>query len=555
MDLFKLEKVSFQYPNSQKETLTDVSFSVQNGDFTVLCGATGSGKSTLLRLLKHELTPRGLVKGNIFFEEKRINEIPLRESASKIGFVMQAAEQQIVTDKVYSELAFGLENLGINPLEIRRRVAETAAYFGIDKWFDNSVNTLSGGQKQLLNLASVMVMQPKILILDEPTAQLDPIAAESFLNTVKKLNQNLGISILLSEHRTEEILPMATKVIVLQQGHLFYSGSTLDAVRRMESEPLYIKTLPGAVQLHAHLSDFQNISIDEKKCPLSICEGRKLLMDSCENQIRRLTPPAKESHSKKETARAYAVELQNVYFGYEKKEKQVIHDLTFKVNTQETYCILGGNGAGKTTALKLLGGLLDSTSGKIKLFDKKIKEYKGQELYRGIVSMLPQDVQTVFLKNTVKEELRDAGLQPEDLPIDLSYCMERHPYDLSGGEQQIVGILKAIANKPQLLLLDEPTKGLDANSKSIIGKMLSKLRDNGMTILLVSHDVEFAAEYADHCALFFDGQIVSEGKPQEFFGKNNYYTTVASKLSRDYYDDVATMADLYQLCDSNKESI
>lgn len=215
MALLQIENLSFRYPKSERLALDSVTLNIHAGDFVVVCGESGCGKTTLLKLLKRELAPAGEKNGSISYNELLQEELDPRVSAHEIGYVLQNPDNQIVTDKVWHELAFGLENLGIPTQVIRRRVGEMASYFGIQDWFRRNTDELSGGQKQLLNLAAVMVMQPKILILDEPTSQLDPIAAADFIATLQKLNRELGLTILLVEHRLEEVFPIADKVLFM----------------------------------------------------------------------------------------------------------------------------------------------------------------------------------------------------------------------------------------------------------------------------------------------------------------------------------------------------
>ncbi|MBQ7354002.1 MAG: ABC transporter ATP-binding protein, partial [Clostridia bacterium] len=218
MEILQIENLSFRYPKAEHNALTDVTLSINRGELVVVCGQSGCGKTTLLRLLKKELAPAGEQVGSVRYCGTPVGELEDRTSAAEIGFVMQDPESQIVTDRVWHELVFGAENLGIPSDVIRRRAGELASYFGIDGWFRRTTDTLSGGQKQLLNLASVTLLQPKVLILDEPTAQLDPIAAAEFMNTLQRLNRQLGLTVILSEHRLEEVFPSADKILLMDKG-------------------------------------------------------------------------------------------------------------------------------------------------------------------------------------------------------------------------------------------------------------------------------------------------------------------------------------------------
>lgn len=540
MEILKVENMSFTYPQCGGEALSDISFSAERGEFIVLCGATGSGKSTLLRMLKRELSPLGERKGEVYYKGRRLSELEDRESASAIGFVMQSPEQQIVTDKVWHELAFGLENLGIPKSDIARRVAEMASYFGIGPWYGRDTAELSGGQKQLLNLAAVLVMQPELLILDEPTAQLDPIAAADFIATLKRLNQDFGLTIIIAEHRLEDVIPTGDRLMVMEKGKLIADGRPEQVISGLRDRHDILCGMPAAARLSTELGA-------EGECPLTVRAGREFIEQGYRNEVRSL--PAAEIQQQGETA----LEFRDVYFRYTRDSKDILRGLGLKVFCGEIFCILGGNGSGKTTSLKAAAGLIKAYSGSIKVFGKKLKEYKNRSLYRNCLAMLPQDVQTVFLKNTVREELEECGAKVSELPYDISHLLDKHPYDLSGGEQQLTALAKVLAAEPKLLLLDEPTKGLDASAKRNIISVLKQLKNDGMTIVTVTHDVEFAAMCADRCAMFFDGGIVSSGAPDEFFSENSFYTTAASRMTRGYYDKAVTVEAAAELCRRNGE--
>ena len=538
MEILKVENLNFSFPGAAQPVLHDVSFRMEAGDFLALIGATGSGKSTLMRLLKRELAPIGDLQGQVYYNGVPQQELTERVSACEIGYVMQRPEQQIVTDKDWHELAFGLENLGLPQSVIRRRVAEMASYFGISDWFERDVNELSGGQKQLLNLAAVMVMQPKILLLDEPTSQLDPIAAADFLNTVSKLNREMGVGVILIEHRLETVLPMADRVLVLEDGTLLMNLPPAQACERLRTHPVLLDAMPGAVRL------FHAVNGDGD-CPITVREGRRYLRDHFRNDVRSL-PEAPDSRSD-ETVLAF----KNVYFRYGREYPDVLKGLNLQVRRGEILCFLGANGSGKSTLLKLASGLCRPYSGSIRIFGKKIQQYRGQSLYRDCVALLPQDPQTVFLKSSVRDELREVNAELAALPYSLNHLMDRHPYDLSGGEQQLVALAKVLASKPKILLLDEPTKGVDSHAQKAVLEALRQLKAQGVTMLLVTHDVEFAARCADRCALFFRGEIVSEDVPARFFDENNFYTTSANRICRGWYEGVATVEDAAELCRRN----
>ena len=552
MEFLQVKNLSFTYPNRDEAALAGLDFSVERGSFTVLCGQSGSGKTTLLRLLKRELAPHGTQGGEVLYCGVPLSALDDRRSAAEIGFVRQDPDEQLVTDKVWHELAFGLESLGLKNGDIRRRVGEMASYFGIQSWYHNDTDHLSGGQKQLLNLAAVMVMQPKLLLLDEPTSQLDPIAAADFIATLQKLNRELGLTILLSEHRLEEVFPVADRVIVMERGKPCLTGTPRELCGALRGHPL-AQGLPSASRIWAGLD------VPDVPCPLTVREGRELLETRFSDRSgarisvrpRPETPPV--------------LEAEGLCFRYEKDAPDVLRELSLSVRGGEIFALLGGNGAGKTTTLHLLAGLEKPYRGTIRVLGKKMKDYKNGALYRGCLSLLPQSPRTIFLKDSVREDYRQlleahgvkAAEQTEKIDamaarLDIAPLLDRHPYDLSGGEQQKCALGKLLLTDPKILLLDEPTKGLDAEYKDRLRSLLHGLRAEGRTVVMVTHDVEFAAAVADRCALFFDGEVIADGAPNEFFSGNHFYTTAASRIARTVLPNAVLCEEVVALCREGK---
>ena len=535
MEILRIEDLSFGYSGAEQPALDHVSLSVDRGAFVVVCGESGCGKTTLLRLIKKELAPAGEKTGKILYNGIPQEDWDDRTSACGIGYVLQNPDNQIVTDKVWHELAFGLENMGIPTEVIRRRVGEMASYFGIQDWFRKNTDELSGGQKQLLNLASVMVMQPEILILDEPTSQLDPIAAADFTATLQKLNRELGLTILLVEHRLEEVFPIADRVLVMEKGGVLLYDTPRrigTALHRLRGDHPLLCGLPSAVRIAAALA-----LPDE--CPLTVREGRDMLSRHFADAA---ASPEPDPYAPQGDIIA---ELKSVWFRYERDLPDILRAASLQVYRGEFFCVLGGNGTGKTSMLSVLAGLNRAYRGKVILNGKPIKDYKGNSLYRGCLALLPQNPQTVFIRDTVRADLdeilgaldvpkeaRQAKIDAAAQRMGITALLDRHPFDLSGGEQQKCAIAKMLLLEPQLLLLDEPTKGLDAHSKQNLRDVLKGLQAEGLTVLMVTHDVEFAAENADRCALFFDGEILSADSPARFFAENSFYTTAANRMAR-----------------------
>ena len=565
MEILRVDGLKFSYPNQLKKALNNINFSIDEGDFVLICGESGCGKSTLLRHLKPELSPHGQVSGDIYYYSQKINDYSSKQLASEIGYVLQNPDSQIVTDKVWHELAFGLENMGLDTQSIRLRVAEMASFFGIQGWFRKNVNDLSGGQKQLLNLASIMAMQPKILILDEPTSQLDPIAAKDFIDTLVRINKELSTTIIMTEHNLEDIYSVCDKVIVMEDGKVICNDTNykvVDILSRDKNHKM-VKSLPTPSKIYNQLNGYIE---GASKSPLTVKDCRQWLNDSMDEvTIKKLDDSETEINISKKD-REIAIELKDVYFQYNKISEPTIRDLSFKVYKGEIYSILGGNGTGKSTTLSLVARQRKPQRGKIFINNIEIKKYNNKSLYENNLALLPQNPQSLFVFETVKEDLEEVLiLQNKDREyidkevkrvsklLDIEHLLEHHPYDLSGGELQKAGMAKVMLLNPKIILLDEPTKGLDAYCKEEIGKMLMKLRDMGVTIVVVSHDIEFSARYSDRCAMFFDGSIVSEGTPKEFFLGNNFYTTVSNRIARNIFEDTLIYEDVVSLCKKNIE--
>ncbi|MDR0848625.1 MAG: ATP-binding cassette domain-containing protein [Propionibacteriaceae bacterium] len=668
--LFHVEGLSFAYPQTERLALDRVDVSVYPGEFVVLAGRSGCGKTTLLRHLKTVLAPHGSVRGRILFDGRGLGEVPAREQASRIGFVSQSPENQVVTDKVWHELAFGLESLGHDTPTIRRRVAEVASFFGIQQWYDALVDELSGGQKQILNLAAVMAMQPDVLILDEPTSQLDPIAAEEFVSTLQKLNDELGVTILLSEHRLEKAFSAADKAIVMESGRIIAEGTPGEvAVALGETGDPMAQALPTPIR--AYLGVIGDKAVADN-VPVTIRDGRTWLSAALSssrpsfcakssgvaesvsdrstlsssaksNEVAKPTsngstlscraastgvatsiPPGQEqydpsssfhaegtgvagstldgSHSSfcaesnavaesisdsptsseaelpggntnkntpiqhTSTTETPIVSLSEVWFRYEQSSPDVLRDLALTIQPGELYAVVGGNGTGKSTMLGVLTGQYRPHRGRVNVLGLTPAKSSGRALAEAGLVAVPQNPQTLFLRNTVLNDLQDVatyqvrlrGVTKSEVAdkvdaevarvIDLAeigHIRHNHPYDISGGEQQRVALAMALLARPRLLLLDEPTKGMDAFFKSRLASILSRLREQeGLTVLMVSHDIEFCARHATKCAMFFNGQAISVGEPREFFAGNTFYTTAAARMSRGILEGVVIVEDI-----------
>ena len=391
----------------------------QEGEYVTVCGRSGSGKTTLLKHLKSVLAPHGKLEGEILFEGKNLKDTDLRTQSSRIGYVMQNPDNQIVTDKVWHELAFGLESLGTDQKTIRLRVAEMASYFGIQGWFHKNVNELSGGQKQLLNLASIMAMQPSVLILDKPTSQLDPIAASDFLNTVKKINRELRTTIIITEHRLEDIYYCSDKVVVIEDGKMIAKDEPRkvgDYLKKCGNE--MFTAMPTPVQI------FYGVG-GKGRCPLTVREGAEWLDQVFQDHAPQVTAvdDTPETDLDPDNIKDPAVLVKEAWFRYEKDSPDVLKGVTLQVPKNVLYAIVGGNGTGKSTTLKVISNICKPYRGKVLINGKEVKKYKSGELFQGNLAMLPQDPQSLFAKKSVQEELEEFDEDAYDALCELINIM------------------------------------------------------------------------------------------------------------------------------------
>ncbi|NLZ47102.1 MAG: ATP-binding cassette domain-containing protein [Clostridiales bacterium] len=545
MEIFNIQNLSFSYPD-REPCLSDINFSVKQGEFIVVCGESGCGKTTLLKLLKPQISPFGKTSGEIKYLGKPLSKTFEEVTATEIGFVFQNPDNQIVTDKVYHELAFGLESMGVDTNTIKRKTAEMASFFGIEQWFRQSTDSLSGGQKQLLNLASVLVMSPKVIILDEPTSQLDPVASSEFILTLKRLNEQLGLTVIIVEHRLEEIFPIADRVIAMENGKILSIDTPKAVCKSLLGLPMEL-ALPSATRIFSKVNGNGEI-------PVSVKEGRAFINENYKYKKSDEIVPLK---SKKEIT----IRLKDVWYRYQKTTGDVLNGVDLEVNKGELYCLLGGNGTGKTTVLNVISGLSKAYKGSVIINNKKLKEYKNNSLYKGALGLLPQNPQSVFIKKTVEEDYKDLlksiGISDDKISVTINEMLERlgishlksrHPLDISGGEQQKAALGKVLLTSPKILLLDEPTKGIDAFAKANLGRLLKELTSLGITVLAVTHDVEFAGEYADKCGLLFDGEVVSQDVPKRFFPQNRFYTTGSNLIASDVFPDCVTCQQVVVKC-------
>lgn len=546
-EILRVEQLNFSYSTESAPVLKDLSLSIGMGEFLVLCGASGCGKTTLLKQLKPEIAPYGMRAGEVYFHDHPLWQMDPAETTG-IGYVGQNPEDGIVTDKVWHELAFGLESMGMKNEIIRKRVAEMSQFFGIQGWFHQDTDSLSGGQKQLLNLASVMVMQPEILLLDEPTGQMDPIAATEFLTILGRIHRELGTTIVLTEHRLEEVLGYCTRMLIMEDGSIRLDGRPETVAQQLGTEgAILYEAMPAPIRLFRALDG-------QGSCPLSVGEGRnwfdeywKKHQPETVNYAVDRTLPRESDITAPDIVKTSVIRIQNLYFRYEKQGREILEDLSLDIYKGEMLAIMGGNGSGKTTLLSLLTGNRHAQKGTIR--------YPGNEKPKMV--LLPQNPQLLFVEETVEKELKDMlergnpesenRMQSLIRLCRLEGLLKCHPYDISGGEQQRLALAKVLMAEPEILLMDEPTKGLDAGFKKLFAGILAELENKGCTIIMVSHDVEFCAEYADRCVLMFDGRLVADGTAGEFFAENHFYTTTTNRMVRGHLPNAVTVEDVLRV--------
>ncbi|MCI6848975.1 MAG: ATP-binding cassette domain-containing protein [Collinsella sp.] len=520
--------LSFAYPGAEVPVFEELDWRVPQGTFALLVGGTGSGKSTLLSLLKPEISPAGECSGELRMLGESVADMDARASAERVGYVFQDPENQIVCETVWHEMAFGLENLGMSRDEMRRRVAETSYFFGVEDWLHRDTDTLSGGRKQLLSLAAVLALRPRVLLLDEPTSQLDPVAEKNFLHALFRVNRELGCTVVVATHQPRPMLEYAACAYRIEGGRV---SEVADIASLGHREELFSGEVPGwGGSWRAKNGVFSSASgrpgyLDPrvgapgaKKRPKSDksaeFEAQILSQDdsgapSCAGGCRIL--PKMHAGS--------ATTLAGGWFRYDRASGWVLRGLDASFSAGAVHAVVGGNGCGKSTMLSVLA--------------KTVKLQRGH-MERGAASaaLLPQNPKALLVAETVREELMEwastcgydeAMARERATSLGLSGLDGRHPYDLSGGQRQLLALAKLLLIGPELLLLDEPTKGLDLASRRIIARALRDHAEAGGTVIMATHDLGFAEQVADDIAMMFDGEIACMEPPADFFADNVFY--------------------------------
>lgn len=545
-----MDNITYFYPQREEAALKEVNLAVEEGELVLVMGESGSGKSTLLRVIAG-IIPEfygGKYQGEVYIDGKKLRSMKNRERAGKIGFLFQNPENQLFTSRVEKELVFAMENLGLAKEEMQKRVAETADFFGLSSCLKSRVAELSGGMKQKLALASLAALKPEILVLDEPLSQLDPKAAEEILNLVLRLNQEYGITVIMAEQRLDRCLPLADRIIVMEKGKIVYDEGEGKGERGLflrEKEGL----LPSLPRIFARLG--------EKELPFTVKEARKWinkLDDGIDMGMGNVRDKAGEN-SKSENLLA----VKGVWFSYSGKE-EVLRSMDFTVQEGDIWAVMGENGAGKTTLLKVMAGILPPSQGRVFYRGQDVRLMKQGEIARR-VSLVPQNPDDYFFLPTVREEvefnLKQAKREEKGEEILAEFQLlpyaECNPRDLSMGEKQRLLLAAVCALNPEVILLDEPTRGLDYQAKEELGSWLKRWSREGKGIVMVSHDVEFAAEYGDRALLLFNGEIAAKGSKYEVMEGALFYSPPVNRLFAGKVPYVLTGEEGYQVLRRLKE--
>ena len=508
METLECRNLAFTYKQNAQKTLQNISFSLQDGDFALLCGDSGCGKTTLLRLIKREIAPFGIKSGALFFKGKNTEDLTEKESVASIGYV--GKDCPLTSEFVYTQLAFILESLSLAPEEIKLRLAEICAEFSLEKLFDKKTALLSAGEKQKVALASVLAARPRLLLLDEPLSNLDPVAAVDFLLLLQKYGQNHNMTVLMAEQNLKTALPFCNKLLFLQEGKIAVFDETAKAIQTLFrlSSP-YFQALPDGIQIFYNLKQ-------EGKYPLTLPQYKAFLEKRFHTQIEQTkqATPAKNLQIRTEP-KDCLLQIRDLYFRYSAREEFALQNLSLKLNRGSCTALLGANGSGKSTLLKLIAGIYRPTDGKIKLSDKAY--------------LLPQQAGDIFTQNSIRAEFDkifpQENWQRKAEKLGLGKILDKHYLDLSSGELQKCALLKILLKKPALLLLDEPTCGLDFQGKKELSKLLRALCAEGITVLFSSHDMDFCADTAQDIILLFNKNICCRMKKRDFLLQSDYYTT------------------------------
>lgn len=532
--MIDLSNVTYSYPNSPRLALKEATLTIQAGEFVLVVGASGSGKSTLLRCF-NGLVPHfhgGTIQGRVRVFGRNPIEVGPRGMGDLVGFVFQDPETQFVTERVEDELAFAMENHNLPLTTMRRRIEEVLDQLSIAHLRERRIDTLSGGERQRVSIGSVLTLQPSVLVLDEPTSQLDPQAAEEVLTTLQKLNEDLGLTVIISEHRLERVAQYADRICYLPG-----AGKPL----LLDESRAVLAQIPLAPPL-ARLGR----ALGWTPLPLTIKEARPHA-----GELKRRLKPAKPAANGDAGSNGKPViSVKDVWFRY--RETEALKRVNLSVAGGEFLALMGRNGSGKSTLLKNMVGLLKPDQGQIMVLDQNTKKTALTDITRR-VGFVPQNPGRLLFKETLADELaftRGAHNLPlrDPGPLLKQLSLEEHahsyPRDLSSGERQRAALAAILAAEPQILLLDEPTRGLDYANKTALLNQLRQLQAQGITIIMATHDVELVARCAGRVVLMGEGEIVVDGPVRAVMTESLVFAPQINKLLRD--DRFLTVEDVLE---------
>ena len=512
LHLISLQEYSFRYANQAEgqTAINGINLKINDGEIVVLCGQSGSGKSTLLRCMKKEITPAGESFGNI--------EISLKPW--EVAIVFQDPNTQLVNQTVQEDLVFHMENLGYSKQTMHKRLAETVSFFGLEGILNKPITELSGGQKQMVALCAALMTRPKLLLLDEPVSQLDPIAARELWDVVARIHDETGIAIVVAEHKLDDVAALAHRIVFMRNGSIKHSGKTDEAFRAMHKDDDVSGFIPDIARF--------GLAIGVNQICFTPGQARR--------EIAAKDIKTEDTEIDNNTAKLPTqISIKNIFYTYNKSDDFVLKNLSLNIYKGDKLCLFGGNGAGKSTLLRAVGGAFKPQSGRIKK-------------HGGKVCFIPQNIRSFFRFDTVEKELEfSAGSEINSYWVKffgIEKLLNNHPLDLSGGEAQKVALACVLSTGAGIILMDEPTKGMDAYAKA---KLAEALKSLNVTIVIATHDMIFAAYFANRCAMLFNGQVSFEANPSEFFSQNHYYTTPINLALRHISPSVITFEEARKL--------
>lgn len=518
LEIININNLTFNYPDSKQSAIKNINLTVNEGEFILIVGPSGCGKSTLIRLLNRVVPDYygGTIEGEVSINGRNIEFLDKKQVIENVGMVYQHPEKQIVLQDVEREIAFGLENFNTDINTMKRNVSEVISLLGLNKIRDKQTTEISGGEKQRVAIASVVSMDPQIIAFDEPISQLDPISAEEVLNSIKRLNRDLGKTIILVEQRLDKCFHMADRIIFMENGEIIGQGTP--------------KNIPENIVNKYHLPTITYIFKEAglQTLPITVKEGRDIIRNNKFQDLKEDDLKFKE----------VVMEIEKLNFEYERGYK-ILKDLSFKLHRGEIMTVMGENGAGKSTLFKIIAGMIDKYKGKVLIDNKNIKSLKLKERIKKI-GYLSQNPNDYFGRKTVFEEvgytLKNIGEYKEEKVeqvmklLNISYLEDKNPRDLSGGEKQRVAIACTIITDPEILILDEPTRGMDAEAKENLGEIIKTLAEVGKSIVVITHDSDFAGDYSHSVMLMFNGEIVAKGCARDILYNSMYYSPQISKI-------------------------